>query len=357
VTDETRRPVSRTIRSVSPTDLPGDGVSAMTAADVLASIDNRLSRATQDFRVLPTGFSPLDEVIGGGLRGGDLFLLAGGQGTGKTTLAFQMARNVAVAGVAACLYLSFEHDEINLLTRLLALESAQPEAHGDQGLKFRDAQHLFVAASRRGVETVAALATADPRLTETLRRIDRYQERLMMLRASTRTMTVDAIGALLGRIQEKLDKPIVLFVDYLQKVPAEREFLNEGDRVTWVTEALNELSLQHRVSIVAIAALDQEGLRAKRLHVHHLWGGASLAYEADIILMLAEKADAIAKVYYEFSPQKVQTFREWVVASLAKNRSGQNLIDMEFRKRFMFSCFDPNGGFVAEKLADERTYQ
>lgn len=355
--NETKRQVARAIDPATWPDAAAAGRSPMTVADVLASIDNRLSSAHGAFRVVPTGFSPLDETIGGGLHAGDLFLLAGAQGTGKTTLALQMARNIAAADHATSLYLSFEHDEVAVLSRLLAMESVQANRQSAGELTLREVQRLFVAASRKGVEAVSALANADPRLARVLDLTAEYQDRLLMLRPSGRTTTVSIIGEMVDRVQQKDGRMVVLFVDYLQKVPAEREFLNEGDRITWVTEALNELNLQRQIAIVAIAALDQEGLRAKRLHAHHLWGGSALAYEADIIVMLAEKVDAIARVHYEFSPQKVQAFREWIVASLVKNRSGQNLIDMEYRKLFASSCFDPDGGYVSEKLIDEHAYR
>ena len=357
MSSESKRRVTRTIRPVAEPDSSANGVAPLTISDVLTNIDNRLAIASHGFRVIPTGFTPLDETLGGGLHGGDLFLLAGSQGTGKTTLALQMARNIAVSDTATALYLSFEHEEVNLLCRLLAMESALSEAQSGRELTFREVQRMFMAATRRGIETMTTLSNADPRLARMLRQTKAYQERLLMLRPSSRTTTVAAIAELVDRVQQKTGRMVVLFVDYLQKVPAEREFLSEGDRITWVTVELNELNIQRDMAVVAIAALDQDGLKAKRLHVHHLWGGSVLAYEADIIVMLAEKADSIARVYYEFSPQKVAQFRDWVVASLVKNRSGQNLIDMEFRKRFASSCFDPNGGFVAEKLVDEHVYR
>jgi energy-coupling factor transporter ATP-binding protein EcfA2 len=66
----------------------------------------------------------LDKTIGGGLRPGELLLIGGAQGTGKTTMALQMARNVASSGQANVLYICFEHEEQYLLNRLVALESA-----------------------------------------------------------------------------------------------------------------------------------------------------------------------------------------------------------------------------------------
>jgi hypothetical protein len=46
------------------------------------------------------------------------------QGTGKTTMALQMGRNVASGGQADVLYICFEHEEQYLLNRLIAMESA-----------------------------------------------------------------------------------------------------------------------------------------------------------------------------------------------------------------------------------------
>ena len=35
---------------------------------------------------------------------------------------------------------------------------------------------------------------------------------------------------------------------------------------------------------------------------------------------------------------------------------GQDNVDVEFEKHFEFSCFDPNGRTVQEKLIEERLY-
>ena len=70
---------------------------------------------------------PLDKAIGGGLRAGELLLIGGAQGTGKTKMALQMARNIVLGGQASVLYVCFEHDEEYLLNRVIAMESVLPQ--------------------------------------------------------------------------------------------------------------------------------------------------------------------------------------------------------------------------------------
>ena len=60
---------------------------ALDAADVELAA-GRAAAAT----VLPTGFRLLDTYLGGGLRGGELCVLGGPQGLGKTAFVLQVAR-------------------------------------------------------------------------------------------------------------------------------------------------------------------------------------------------------------------------------------------------------------------------
>ena len=81
-----------------------------------------------------TGFDPLDEVLGGGIRPGEVVLLGGKPGVGKTIACLQAARAMAQQGVAV-VYLCYEHDDVTLLTRLLSCElgeilGAEPAARG-----------------------------------------------------------------------------------------------------------------------------------------------------------------------------------------------------------------------------------
>ena len=106
---------------------------------------------------------------------------------------------------------------------------------------------------------------------------------------------------------------------------------------------LKDIALTEDVPMIAIVAADKEGLKASRLRNYHLRGSSAINYEADIILILNEKYQIVAKVNIEFNPYQAQRFRDWVIVSVEKNRGGQDDVDLEFEKHFEFSCFDPNG--------------
>ncbi|HEV7197108.1 MAG TPA: AAA family ATPase, partial [Pedococcus sp.] len=104
---------------------PGPSALTMRVSDVLARTDQRLREGGSAApRPWATGFSPLDSFLSGGVRPGELVLLAGPQGLGKTTMALQLCRHVLTQGCPV-LYVSYEHDAVNLLERLLAAEAGE----------------------------------------------------------------------------------------------------------------------------------------------------------------------------------------------------------------------------------------
>src|SRR5512147_3257415 len=108
-------------------DTDNGSMSPRSALDVLVDLNEKItSGRVGEYQPVPLGFTPLDKTIGTGLRPGELLLIGGAQGTGKTTMALQMARNAAIEG-ADVVYLCFEHEEEYLFNRLLAMESVLPK--------------------------------------------------------------------------------------------------------------------------------------------------------------------------------------------------------------------------------------
>ncbi len=339
-------------------ETPNGRLAPRSALEVLLDLNDHVaSGRIGQYQPLPLGFTPLDKTIGTGLRPGELLLLGGAQGTGKTTMAMQMARNVASGGQANVLYICFEHEEQYLLNRLIAMESALAHLpHKTGAIKIQDVRKEILG-SWMAEGTGGPQLAANPRLRPSLDRIARYGQNLFLMRGTQTASTVDNIRKLVQQHKELSgDRRLMVVVDYLQKVPMIPEPDTETEKVTVVVNGLKDIALSEEVPLVAIVAADKEGLKATRLRNHHLRGSSAINYEADIILILNEKYNIVAKVNIEFNPYQAQRFRDWIVLSVEKNRGGTDNVDLEFEKHFEFSCFDPNGRTVQEKLIEERLY-
>ena len=339
-------------------ETPNGSMTPRSTLDVLVDLNDQVSTGkVGDYQPVPLGFTPLDKTIGTGLRAGELLLIGGAQGTGKTTMALQMARNIASGGQANVLYLCFEHDEQYLLSRLIALESALAHLpHKTGAIKIQDVRKEILG-SWTAEGTGGPQLANNPRLRPSLDRIARYGQNLFLMRGSQSASTIDNIRLLIRQHRELSgDRRLVLVIDYMQKVPVYPEPPTESEKVTYVVNGLKDIALSEDVPTIAIVAADKEGLKAARLRNHHLRGSSAINYEADIILIVNEKYNIVAKVNIEFNPYQAQRFRDWVVVSVEKNRGGQDNVDLEFEKHFEFSCFDPNGRTVQEKLIEERLY-
>ncbi len=331
----------------------GTRTAPRTVTKVLTDLDTAIrSGQAKDLIPIATGFDVLDSALGGGIRRGDLMLVGGAPGVGKTIVTLQWARNIARDG-GTVVYVCYEHEESALLARLLAVELGDvPHTTDDMEMeKLRAGIQEVALGGGRGLTDVLE---SEEHARLAYQRIEQYGDRLWLVRASGAHTGIPEIEELLLQRQD-VDK-LVLFVDYLQKVAVRPEPAEEEEKVTRVTEALKDLSLSYQVPIVSVVAADREGLKSRRLRLHHLRGSSALAYEADVALILNNKFDTVSKVHLAYDPVRAETFKDMAIFSIEKNRGGPNLIDLEFKKDFLYYRFNPTGGVVNEKLIDERIY-
>jgi replicative DNA helicase len=321
----------------------------VSVGEALTRLDESLgSQVAAYARPVPTGWSVLDEILGGGLHAGELLLLGGPPGVGKTITGLQWARNMAKGGDRV-LYVCYEHEPVTLLTRLLTLEASEG---GGERVSSRVVLDALAAAEADGKGLEEAIATV-PGGVAALERLRDYADDLVLVRASGAHTTLDELTGLV-KDNARDGRALVVFVDYLQKIPLVPEPPVEAEKVTRTVEGLKDLALAHEVSVVAISAVDRVGMEVRRIRMHHLRGSSAVSYEADVVLMLNDKHKAVSKVHLSYDARAAQSFRDWVVFSVEKNREGPNLLDVEFHKDFGHFRFDPDGGLVSERLVDER---
>jgi replicative DNA helicase len=331
----------------------------LTISQVLRQADQQVtSGQMQDYVPIPLGFDQVDRIIGGGLMRGELVLLGGAQGIGKTIFALQAARNVAWDEKTYAFYVSYEHPETHLLHRLLCMESIDPTTQEYQhGLRMRDLRNIVL--TKRGTDGrgqgLYNILQSHPQASNSLQRIGEYANRLIVMKGNPVNTNLQALRSLTHRLVTTCKGNVVLFVDYLQKVSVEPlRTVDENDKVTIVVEGLKDLALSLNIPVVAVVAADREGLRAKRLHLHHLRGSSALDYECDIAIIMNNKYYIISRNHIAYDPYKAESYRNWIVFTVEKNRAGKAMIDVEFELRSQYFSFNPHGGVVEQRLIDER---
>ncbi len=309
---------------------------------------------------LALGFSPLDDLLNGGLRPGELMIIGGAAGVGKTIFGLQLARNVAlrqaVSGTqGGAMYVCYEHDQAHLTLRLLCLESAEL-GQGEDALTMARLAKLAAAAggSNGAAVGLVSLLRRDPKYATVVQSLQRYAERLYLVKASGRHSTLDRIADAAVTLARSSPASL-LVVDYLQKIPVTSAALEvETEATTYLAQGLKDLALETGLRIVAIAALDHEGLRQKRMRLADLRGSSALQYEADVGIIFNNKYDIVSREHLVYNERQAPDLQRWLVMTVEKNRAGRARVDMEYALDAAHFRLIAKGGYVRERLIDDR---
>ena len=292
-----------------------------------------------------TGFDPLDTVLDGGFLPGDVVLLGGQPGAGKTVCALQWARNISSQGRPVT-FACFEHDEGALLNRLLVQELAAVAHDLDPAQRLR--ARTLIRDLLLGVipldEAVAGSAVIEMAFSS----LDAYSPHLQLLRASPQQTTAHHLERVSG---EHLDVGGVLVVDYLQKLPVPSANDLE-EQIYRSIEILKELAVAHKITVVALSAASSSGIDADRMRMRHLRGSDALAHECDVAILLNQKVTAVSDRHLKFDLTQLDEARRRTVFTIEKNRRGEVDIHLEFIKDFANFRFLPQGAYLTEAVTE-----
>ena len=259
---------------------------------VLVDVYNRLtelSRSDDAFPGLSTGLRDLDKKING-LNKSDLLLIAARPGMGKTSIALNIALNVAKKYDKTVAIFSLEMSKEQLTMRLMSDES------------FVDNQKLVTG--KLSPDDWAKIGTASSALAATDIRID-----------DNPSITVAAMNAKCRR----LDNLGLIVIDYLQLMTSSGFGGNRGDsRVNVVSEisrALKIMAKELNVPVICLSQLSRanESRTDKRPMLSDLRESGAIEQDADCVLFLYRDD------YYNPNTEE-KNVAECIVA---KNRHGE----------------------------------
>ncbi len=224
----------------------------------LEHIQNRESA----FAGLPTGFRDLDELLSG-LQPGNLVIVAARPGVGKSSLATNVARNVAVESGAPVAMFSLEMSRWEIGMRLLCGEAAVPWDR--------------IRGRRVGADDWSRIVQAAEVLHDApLSIVDSGNVTIVDIRAKARRLSARRQG--LG----------LIIVDYLQLMSHHRRVDNRQQEVAEISRSLKLLAKELNIPVIAVSQLnrDPERRQDKRPQLSDLRESGSLEQDADVVVFI-----------------------------------------------------------------------
>lgn len=215
---------------------PGPAVTVGAAADLALA---QLAPGAPSAPLTPTGFASVDRLAGGGMAPGDLWILGGRPGLGKTALASAVATNVGFDGGGALIF-SLEMRAAEIGARLLACETGLPT-----GATLTPGDRAELAAAVARLRTLPVEIDDDAALTI----------EALCARAKRAARRLAAAGTPLR----------LVVVDYLQilgaaPVPGK----SRREEIRDISRRLKVLARELGVAVLALAQLNRAGEAEQR---------------------------------------------------------------------------------------------
>ncbi len=237
---------------------------------------------------LDTGYWDLNKRCGG-FHGGELILIAGRPGMGKSSFAVNIAEYVSITKNQPVAIFNLEMPKEQIVNRILCSQARVDSS------KIRN-------------------GTLDPddwlKISETLHKI----EVAPIFIDDTPTITVSQIRAKCRRIKHKYGLSMIV-IDYLQLMQAGSKFDNRQNEIAEISRSLKILSKELDVPVIALSQLSRasESRSDKRPMLSDLRESGAIEQDADMVMFLYRES------YY--SPECDNPHIAECI--IAKNRNGE----------------------------------
>lgn len=214
-----------------------------------------------DVSGVPTGFADLDRLLGG-LHPGQLIIVAGRPGLGKSTAGMDFVRNAAIrAGMPSAIF-SLEMSKTEMVMRLLSAEARIP-------------LHLLRSGQLE-----------DDHWTRMARRLGEIGDAPVYMDDSP-TLNLMEIRSKARKLKQQLGLKL-LVIDYLQLMSSPKDSQNRQQEVSDMSRGLKLLAKQIECPVVAISQLNRgpEQRNDKRPQLSDLRESGSIEQDADVVILL-----------------------------------------------------------------------
>ena len=225
----------------------------------------RLHNDKGDIRGVPTGYPGLDNILAG-LQRSDLIILAARPSLGKTSLALDIARNIAVKSKLPVGIFSLEMSKEQLVDRLIASEARvdlwklrtgklSDEGEYNDFMKIRDA--------------LSSLSEA-PLFIE-----DSSSPTILQIRTMARRLQAEhGLG--------------LIVVDYLQLIQPRSSYDSPVQAITEISRSLKALAKELNIPVLALSQLSRavEARTIRKPKLSDLRESGSIEQDADVVMFI-----------------------------------------------------------------------
>lgn len=255
-------------------------------ADIMHRVGRDMAPGAMRQAGLRTGFDSLDRMTGG-LKPGQLWILAARPGVGKSAMALQMAVHVARQGRKS-VFMSYEMSAMELGYRALSGETGMNASYLSSG-DVPDEARPSLDASRNILAQLPLVVDDQP------------------------PPTISALRSAVHRSSRGHVPLGAVFVDYLQLMEStKRKDSTRNDEVSDITRGLKLLAVELEVPVVALSQLNRgvENRGNRRPQLHDLRDSGSIEQDANAVVFL----------YRELHKHDADHSRAEII--VAKQRSG-----------------------------------
>lgn len=268
-------------------------------------------------RPIPTGFSKLDMLLGGGLFQGTLTILGGLSGAGKTSLAVQIAKNISESGRDVLIF-ELEVDPQLLIQKTICMQSACLEVC-ERGI-LRDAIPLEYLRDPKHWDKLTEKQTE---LFSRACSSIKDNEHLYFI-CPKQPPTIDIIIKAVADFikSKKPDSPPLVVIDYLQYIPAEHTAMTEKQAIDHTIKQIKTMISKIRTPVIALSSINRNSYGASPTQ-SAAKGSGEIEYTSDTLLFLnrQEKADNNLKPIENVVSNVVSLQKETMQLIALKNRS------------------------------------
>lgn len=249
---------------------------AMKDSSTLTDVGNKFFESLNDMIIngvskedfIPTGFTELDERLGG-LSPGQMVIVAGRPGHGKTTLALDICRNAAKVAGQQVLFFSLEMGEEELYKKLLSAEARVKYEKVRKGINITEEEYEKLLEAKQSLDEMNILIDENPELS-----IEGLKSKCLKQKSRP----------------EGLD---LVVVDYLQLMKMSSGIASRQEQVAEISRSVKLLSKELACPIIIVAQLNRGNTNRtdKRPMVSDLRESGSLEQDADAVLLVHRPSD------------------------------------------------------------------